>query len=100
MSGVATARSTLGHHSDLSFRSPGEGVQDVAIWIDVAKCELLFGNGEMTEAIHLLCKGAALRALDLEVVQIRSAASREEVAGGVPLKFQMLQVVVVSRKIP
>jgi len=83
----------------LALGSFGKGVQDAAIGIQMAQRELLGRNRKVAEAIYLLRKGAALGTLNLEVVEIRSTASGEEVAGGVPLEFKMLQIVVVPREV-
>ena len=53
----------------------------------------------MTKAVNLLRIGPALRRINLERVQVRAAAAGKEMAGRMPLKLQVLQVMVVPRHV-
>lgn len=76
-----------------------ERVENAAIRIKVPERHLLPGNRQMAEAIDLLSEWPPLRGIDLEVVEIGPASTREEEAGRVSFEFQMLEIVVVTGKV-
>lgn len=53
----------------------------------------------MAEPVDLLRIRPSLCRVDLQVVEVRSAPTRQEKAGWVPCKLQVLQVVIVARQI-
>jgi hypothetical protein len=58
-----------------------EGVDHLAVRIQMAKQQGIVGHLDMREAVDLLGEGPTLRLLDLQVVEVRATAAREEKRG-------------------
>src|ERR1700723_164222 len=91
--------SCLSDDLDLAVRSLGEGMQRTRLAIEMTERYLFRANGEVAETVHLLPVRSSVRGINLQVVQLGSAAARQEEGRGMPLKFQVLQVVVVTCQI-
>ena len=82
-----------------SFRSLLEGVDESSFAVEVLEGHLVRGDREAAEAVDLLAVGAALRWIDLEVVEICATAAGEEVGCGVAFEFEVLEIVVVPGEV-
>jgi hypothetical protein len=80
----------------LRRRRSGEGIQCIAILIQVARGHQQLGYRDVAKTINLLSVRLALRRINLERVQICTATARKEMAVGMPLVLQVLRVVVVA----
>ena len=89
----------LGQKCDFAIGGFGEGVNYIALGIEMAKGEELVCRFEMAEAVDLVEEGTALDDLIAFIIEISAAASGEEEGGGMAIELEMLQVMIVACKV-
>ena len=90
------SENALAEESDCPILRLGEGVQDVSPGIDMPEGQLGWCRFQVGKAIDLVRERPAPALRNLDVVEVRSSRTGAHKAGGMSIKLDVLQIVIVT----